>query len=101
MVDQEVDELGPRVGIGSAQASDGLRQLEDGGRQVTGGVDPDHVVRPAADQEDALESAASRPAARLKAAIAVPTPRRLAKSMNRSAAQVSIWSSDWAETMSR
>ena len=43
----------------------------------------------------------SSPAARQNDAIAVPTPMRLAKSMNRSAAQASTWPASWSSTISR
>jgi hypothetical protein len=55
--DEELDQLPARVGIDPPQAGDGTRQLEDGSRQLSGRVDPDHVIGSAADQEGPLEAA--------------------------------------------
>src|SRR6188474_58329 len=61
VVDEEVDELGLGVRVDTAQAADGLRELEDRRRERPGGVDPDHVIGPPTHEEGALEAALVEP----------------------------------------
>ena len=87
LADQEVDQpaRGPPDRCGAGRRSP--RQLEDRRRQGPCGIDADNVIRATAHREGSLEARSSRPAAPQNAAMALPTPIRLAKSTNRSAAR--------------
>ena len=101
VVDQEVDQPLARLRVDLAEAGDRLRQLEDRRGQRAAGVDADHMVRTAPDEEDALEAALVEARGAAEGRDGGADPRRLAKSMNRSAAQRSICSSVCSSTMSR
>ena len=63
LTDDDFVRLGP-VAKCAPPLRDRARQLEDGGRQLACGVDADHVVRPAPDQEGALKASGIEPADR-------------------------------------
>ena len=61
MLDDEVNEVLAGRCLDAAQAGDRLRKLEDRGCQRARGVDPDDAIRPAPDQEGALEAGLVEP----------------------------------------